>query len=97
MRTSAVLLLLAAAAGGGSAAPAKPTLDDCKDALKSLTEKPWSTALPFMAASTGAYVCFASYLLACGCVCMCVGLWSWEGGRLALAPARARGLDIFRG
>lgn len=56
-RASAAVLLLVvalAACGTAGAVEAKPTLEDCKAALLSLNEKPWSTSLPSMAAATGA-------------------------------------------
>ena len=56
MRFSHTLLALTAAAavvGVAGADPKKYTLDDCKYALSSLKEKPYSSSLPSMAASTG--------------------------------------------
>lgn len=61
-----------------SADPKQYTLDDCKWALNSLKEKPYSSSLPSMAASTGTFS--FSFLSVCvyvweewwgraGCVC----------------------------
>lgn len=58
MRFSQTLTLTAAAVVVGCVAGADPqtfTLDDCKSALSSLKEKPYSSSLPSMAASTGKF------------------------------------------
>jgi hypothetical protein len=54
MAAAAAATLLLLLAPGVPAAEPKPTLEDCKAALQSLSTPPHSTALPFMAASTGA-------------------------------------------
>lgn len=56
MRFSQTLALSAAAVVVVCVAGAEPqtfTLEDCKSALSSLKEKPYSSSLPSMAASTG--------------------------------------------
>lgn len=57
MRFSSTLALTAAAAVA-MVGVASATLDDCKWALNSLKEKPYSSSLPSMAASTGTFTFF---------------------------------------
>jgi hypothetical protein len=62
MRFSSTLALTAAAAVA-MVGVASATLDDCKWALNSLKEKPYSSSLPSMAASTGTL--FTFFCLCC--------------------------------
>lgn len=96
MRFSHTLALTAAAAvalvGVAGADPKQYTLDDCKFALNSLKEKPYSSSLPSMAASTGTCFCrsvreesggggraMCVCRLACVGVCMVPLAWLKEG------------------
>ena len=80
MRFSQTLTLTAAAVVVGCVAGADPqtfTLDDCKSALSSLKEKPYSSSLPSMAASTGKFCLWkkrgGGTTSECErvCICMC--------------------------
>lgn len=79
MRLLAAAALLGLGSQGAAAQyleGAKPTLEDCKLALQSLSTPPMSTSLPFLAAATGG----------------CVGVWDgalWVvGGSDARPPKK---------
>jgi hypothetical protein len=55
-RSPAFIACVAVLVCGMGVDSAESTLDDCKSALSSLPEKPYSTSLPSMAASSGAYM-----------------------------------------
>lgn len=65
LSAAAAAALLAGLQGAAAqAASPKPTLEDCKQALQSLSTPPYTTSLPFLAAATGR----------CGCGCVFGGV-----------------------